>query len=256
MNPREYEQMAAVESTHWWYQGLRDCFGEVLQRAQFRTASVILDAGCGTGQNLLWLQEHFHPDLLEGFDISERAVEISRQIVPGAKIVRADLCKITDLFEGESLDLILCSDVLYTTGVAPALPGLQQLCQRLKPGGIFLLHLPALNWLYSRHDAAVHTRSRFRRGEVIQLLEALSLKVEFVSYRMFLLFPLVVLARLPSILRGGDREAHTARSDLQLPNQMLNSVLRRIVQAENRMIGAGWRFPWGSSLVAIGRKPA
>jgi len=256
MNPCEYDQMAAVESTHWWYQGLRDCFGKVLERVQFRMAVAVLDAGCGTGQNLLWLQQHFHPDMLEGFDIAERAVEISQQVVPSANIVKADLCQSTESFEGDSLDLILCSDVLYTTGVARALPGLQQLCQRLKPGGVFLLHLPAFNWLYSRHDAAVHTRQRFRRSEVVQLLESLSLKVEFVTYRMFLLFPLVVLARLPSILRGGDRDAKTARSDLQLPNRMINTVLQRIVQFENRMIGSGWRFPWGSSLVAIGRKPA
>jgi SAM-dependent methyltransferase len=255
MNPCEYEQMAAVESTHWWYQGLRDCFAQVLQRVGFKMASAVLDAGCGTGQNLLWLQEHFHPDLLEGFDISERAMELSRQVVPDAKLVKADLCQGNLPFEGDLLDLILCSDVLYTTGVTPALPGLQQLCQRLKPGGILLLHLPAFNWLYSRHDTAVHTRSRFRRGEVVQLLEALSLRVELVTYRMFLLFPLVVLARLPSILRGGDRNARTARSELQLPHRMINSVLRRIVQFENRMIGAGLRFPWGSSLVAIGRKP-
>lgn len=260
MNPAEYDLMEAVESQHWWYAGLRDAFGQVLKRTDPDRRLIggrILDAGCGTGQNLRWLQDVLTPGYLEGFDLCAKAVEVSRRVAPEAIIYEHDLCKpqLLEQSSDEFLDLILCSDVLYATGSEPAMPGLKLLCNRLRSGGIFLLHLPAFNWLYSRHDIAVHTKHRFCRAETVSLLKQLGLTIELITYRMFLLFPLVVVSRLPSLLFGNPSPASEVRSDLQLPGKPLNALLRTVVYAENRAIGCGLRFPWGSSLLAVGRKP-
>ena len=262
MNPSEYDLMAAVEPAHWWYVGLRDAFAQVLHRVaanQQLTNGRMLDAGCGTGQNLRWLQDTWTPTRLEGFDVSDRAVEISRSVVPEATIYQDDLCQLqhprSQVSDDNKLDLILCSDVLYTTGTQPAMAGLRTLCSRLTSGGILLLHLPAFNWLYSQHDVAVHTRHRFKKPEVATVLKELELNIELITYRMFLLFPLVVLSRLPSILFANRTPSCDVKSDLELPNQMVNTSLRTIVQLENVALGKGIRFPWGSSLIAVGRKP-
>ncbi len=257
MNPGEYELMASVENQHWWYVGLRDSFSRVLRIADPNgklCGGNMLDAGCGTGQNLRWLQETFSPTKVAGFDVSEQAVEIARRTAPAANIYQADLCDSENLVSGDSLDLIVCSDVLYTTGVEPAMSGLQAICDRLKPSGLFLLHLPALNWLYSNHDVAVHTKHRFRRAEVRTLLHRLGLHVELISYRMFFLFPLVVMSRLPSLLFGVSKTASEVRSDLPLPCGPLNWLLQSIVLKENAALEFGCRYPLGSSLIALGRK--
>jgi SAM-dependent methyltransferase len=212
-----------------------------------------LDAGCGTGQNLRWLTETLKPASLVGFDRSPRAVEIASRNVPEAHVYEDDLCDPDP--PGGSYDLILCSDVLYATGTAPAISGLRLLCERLRSGGLFLLHLPAFSWLYSRHDVAVHTKHRFRKAEVDSLLHELGLTIELNTYRMCLLFPLVVVSRLPSLLfRIHTSSAAEVRSDLRLPVAPLNVLLRTVVTVENRAIGRGMQFPWGSSLVAVGRK--
>lgn len=261
MNAAEYELMASVEQTHWWYVGLRNTFDRILRRIDQKSllsGGRILDVGCGTGQNLRWLQDTFQPKYLEGFDLSPRAVEISQSVVPEAILYAADLCQPQQFTlgpKGDLLDLIVCSDVLYATEIEPAIAALKTLCGRLRSGGLFLLHLPAFNWLYSNHDVAVHTKHRFRKPEVIGLLKQLGLKIELISYRMFLMFPLVVLARLPSLMPGTRKSADKTTSDLQQPPVILNHMLYNVVALENRMLSCGIRFPWGSSLIAVGSKP-
>ncbi|MCA9033639.1 MAG: methyltransferase domain-containing protein [Planctomycetaceae bacterium] len=264
MNPDEYRVMAEVEQRHWWYQGARELCEILLQSPRFQLPErpAVLDAGCGTGQNLVMLNELLSPGYLAGFDIAEDAVTKAAQRVPEADVYRSDLC--SPGTHRETFDLLFSSDVLYTTGIAAAMPGLRMLVGQLCSGGLFLLHLPAFNWLYSRHDMAVHTVQRFRKSEVRSLLEDLGLHCELLTYRMCLLFPLVVLQRLPFIVgrrrmmertRGGAGTHQNVTSDLAMPSKWLNSLLHSVVRLENRLIRLGMPMPAGSSLIAIGRKP-
>jgi hypothetical protein len=144
--------------------------------------------------------------------------------------------------------------VLYTTGIEPAMPGLQSICKQLKPSGLFLLHLPALQWLYSKHDVAVHTKHRFHQAEVRALLHRLGLHIELITYRMFLLLPLLVMSRLPSLLGGVSRAGSDVQSDLKIPSTPVNRLLQTVVLMENTALQFGCRYPIGSSLIALGRK--
>jgi SAM-dependent methyltransferase len=254
VNPAEYDRMARLEGAHWWYRGFRGLIRRVLQqlRPTLPARCCVLDAGCGTGENLRLLRDELQPGYLGGFDCSELAVAHALRKEPMAEVYVSDLRQ--PEIRVPRLDLILCADVLYMTGVEPALAGLETLLARLGSGGVFLLHLPAYNWLYSRHDVAVGTRQRFTRGAVAALLERLGLTRELLTYRMALLFPAVVAARLPSLL-GGMRDTAQAESDIRLPPRWLNEWLSGVVGLENALIGWGLRFPWGSSLLAVGRKP-
>ncbi len=71
------------------------------------------------------------------------------------------------------------------------------------------------------------------------------------SYRVCLLFPLVVLKRLPSMVRRSQERSST---DLAQPPNWLNQGLFRTLKIENRMIAQGWSLPWGTSIFAIARK--
>lgn len=255
MNPAEYDTMAALEDSHWWYQGLRDLFVRILRRHVPPSAgwNSVLDVGCGTGANLRLLQDHFAPRHLSGFDNSPLAVERARLKVPQAEVYLSDIRQ--PELRSSAYDLIVCSDVLYVTGLASARTGLNQLMDHLVPGGLFLLHLPALNWLYSRHDVAVHTSHRFTRPEVRDLLTSLGLTPLWLTYRMFLLLPAVVATRLPSLLCGIRGPVDAARSDITRPPRPVNTLLRWIVELENGLIVSGMPLPLGSSLFALARKP-
>jgi len=255
MNPAEYDRIAELEETHWWYAGARDLFQRLLCQRRFQVPpeAHVLDAGCGCGGNLQLLQDVLKPAYLAGFDISELAVRYARAKVQLADVYPSDLCR--PEVHVDTLDLILCCDVLYTTPLEEGIAGLNSLVQRLRPGGLLLLHLPAYDWLKSRHDLAVHTKQRFTTVSTRRILTTLGLDVELLSYRMFLLFPAVVLRRLPSLLRREPAGSDEASSDLQPARASLNRVLLSALRLENRLIAQGIRLPWGSSIVAVGRKP-
>lgn len=252
MEPEEYAVMSRAELDHWWYQGLRDLLARCLRHAELAPppSPKVLDAGCGTGENLRFLQALLAPSYLGGFDRSEQALAFAREKAPGADVYAGDLCD--PVLHADELDLLVSLDVLYIPGAERALDGLRRLVSRLRPGGLFVLNLPAFAWLYSEHDVAIHTRERYTARQVRALLETLGLAVERLSYRLCFLFPAVVLWRLR---RPAPRDG-AARSDLHArPPAAVNRALLEVVKAENRLIARGARLPFGSSVFAIGRKP-
>jgi SAM-dependent methyltransferase len=253
MNREEYERLARVEHDHWWFRGLRDLFARLLRSPRTRPSATddVLDAGCGTGANLRFLHDLLHPATLAGFDRSPAAVAWAARKAPEADVYESDLC--APELRQPAIDVALCSDVIYATGAAESLPGLRAIAERLRSGGVLLLHVPAYQWLYSDHDAAVHTRERYTVRQVRALLGSLGLSIECLSYRVCLLFPLVVLARLPSLLRRR-RGDGGAVSDLVLPPRWINAGLERLLRLENWCLERGLRCPFGSSIVAVARK--
>jgi len=255
MHPGEYDLMARAEDTHWWYLGLRDVVARCLERPDLAPppGPRVLDAGCGTGATLRFLAERLRPSYLAGFDASEQALAHARAKAPGADVYPGDVC--APEIRTDSLDLVVCLDVIYIPGARRALGGLRALVDRLRPGGLLILNLPAYGWLYGEHDVAVHTSERFTAGGVRDLLAALGLERARLSYRVCALFPAVVLARIPGMLRARRGRARS-RSDLtRVPREPGNRVFGAILRAENALIARGVRLPWGSSVFAVGRKP-
>jgi SAM-dependent methyltransferase len=255
LNPGEHELMAQVEEGHWWYLGLRDAIARVLRRPDLAPplGPRVLDAGCGTGGNLRLLRDLLRPAYLGGFDASQEALDHAARKAPEADLYRSDLCD--PVLREPELDLITSFDVVYIPGRERAMDGLRRLVAGLRRNGLVILNLPAYDWLYSEHDVAIHTRERYTRKRVVALLEDLGLRVELVSYRVFFLFPLVVASRLPSLWKARRMEPRDARSDLhRVPGTWVNRLLFTSLRLENRLIGAGVRFPFGSSVFAVARK--
>jgi SAM-dependent methyltransferase len=254
VHPGEHEIMSRVEERHWWYRGLRDAVHKVLisQDLAFPAGGRILDAGCGTGENLKFLGERFRPSYLGGFDLSEEAVKLAKTKAATADIYAGDIRD--PQIHVDALDLVVSLDVIYIPGVEASIDGLRRLVGAMAVGGLLVLNLPAYDWLYSEHDVAIHTRERYTAGTVRKLLDDLGLEVVRLSYRLCLLFPLVVAARLPSLLRARPGDT-SARSDLHsVPGDLTNRALLSVVRLENDLVAKGARMPWGSSVFAVGRK--
>lgn len=253
MDAPEIEQMALLERDHWWYRGLRDAISRTLKLPRFQLPSEpkVLDAGCGTGENLRLLIDRLQPAYAGGFDLSPLAVEWCRKKAGEAADVYVSDIRTPELHI-DHLDLILSCDVISIPGMADSRAGLLRLIDRLREGGLFLLNVAAFQWLYSSHDVITHTRSRFTTGQIRRLFDELGLAVELITYRVFSLFPAIVLSRLPSMLRRPGLAEAT--SDLSPVPSLLASPLQRVLCAENWAMAHGVRFPWGSSVFAVGRK--
>lgn len=253
MEAIEYQTMLAAEDTHWWYVGLHDLVIQTIRREAARQGRPldILDAGCGTGR-LCKLMEPFGK--VTGCDLHPLALEAaSKRGI--SRLRRVDLT--VDDLGGETYDLIICMDVLYHRAVPDELAVLQNLRRALKGNGLLILHVPAFECLRGAHDVAVHTRRRYRRDEVVGLLHSAGFVVKRVSYRLPLCFLPVLLWRCLSrvFARRRNRDGVPV-SDLVAPVPVwINQLLAACVKAENRLLCAGSRFPVGTSVIALARKP-
>jgi hypothetical protein len=126
----------------------------------------------------------------------------------------------------------------------------------LEPGGVLVLTVPAHPFLFDEMDEIAHHRRRYRRQELRDKLERAGLQTQFLSHFMATLVPMLVVLRwLGRRLRRG-RQAVMERRGAELSVvPVLNGLLRTILRLERywlRMLP----LPFGSSLVAVARRPA
>lgn len=251
MEPDEYHAMRAAEDGHWWYVGLHDLVIHAVRceaRKQGRPLD-ILDAGCGTGR-LCELMQPFGAVI--GCDMHPLALkEAARRGLD--RVVRCDLA--ADDVGIETYDVITFMDVLYHRAVADENAVLQNLHRGLREGGLLVAQVAAFESLRGAHDAAVHTRRRYRRGEVVCLLEAAGFTVEFATYRLLPWFLPALVWRCFTRLCPPRTSDGKPLSDVASPvSPWLNQLLAACVIAENRLLCAGVRLPLGTSVFVLARK--
>lgn len=243
MEPREYTAMAEAEAAHWWYVSLRAILKQHWNRYVPREAARWADIGCGTGGTLALL--NVPAAFTTGLDASREALELCRQ----RELKRLARGSVTNLpYASESFDIVTCLDVLYHRAAGEPAQALVEIRRTLRPGGVLFLNLPAYQWLYSRHDRAIHTGRRFTRREVVSLLEAAGLEVLTATYWNTLLFPLAAAARLLS--RG---EAAGEGSDVKPVSPAINAAFGAATALERVMLRV-FPMPFGLSVFAVARK--
>ncbi|HEU4327392.1 MAG TPA: class I SAM-dependent methyltransferase [Roseiflexaceae bacterium] len=243
MERAEYEVMAAVEDRHWWYGGMRAIAAALLDVAYAGRHDLrILDAGCGTGGNALFLRRYGR---VTAMDLAPEAVALGRTRLPGG-LVRGSVLDLP--FEAGSFDLVTSFDVLYHRGVPDEVHALREVAQVLRPGGRLLIRLPAYEFLRSKHDRAVHTRRRYTAVQVRSLMDAGGFATERISYINSLLFPLPLAQRL---LERALPALEQAESDLALPAGPVNEALRWPLAAEAAWLASGRSFPAGLSVLCL-----
>src|SRR5215470_16692375 len=104
MEAAEIRQLAAVESSHWWYKERRNLLGRELRRLP--ASGYALDIGSAAGGNTRVLQAHGWQAL--ALDFSETAVTICRR--RGIDVLRADARKLP--VKSNAVDLVIAFDLL------------------------------------------------------------------------------------------------------------------------------------------------
>jgi SAM-dependent methyltransferase len=238
----EYDRMYRAEEAHWWYAGMRAISFALLDAALAAEPARlrILDAGCGTGANLMELARRGRAC---GVDISPDALRRSRE--RGASVARASLLALP--FPDASFDLVTSFDVLYHRWVEDDRRAVRELARVLRPGGLFLVREPALGALRGAHDEAVHTRHRYTRAELVRLLESEGLRIERASYANALLLPFAALRR------GLDRLTGREGSDVHGLPGPLDWAFRGALELEARLV-RHVTLPLGLSVMALARR--
>lgn len=240
MNPEAYVEMAATESTHWWFCGRRRILDRVIDSLALPRAARILEAGSGTGGNLSMLSRH---GSVSAFELDDHARELAVEKTAGRFTLRSGSCPHDIPFPGEQFDLICMFDVLEH--VDEDVPTLAALRTHLAAGGRVLVTVPAYPWLWSAHDVFLHHKRRYTSRSLRQALVASGLAVDRITYFNMLLLPLAALARLMDRLVPRKRSSGTA-----VPLAPVNAALGAIFSSERHLLTTR-NLPAGVSLLAI-----
>lgn len=233
-----YQQMAELDDRHWWYRARRHIIAELIRReVRPRSDARILEIGCGTGHNLAMLGGFGHVD---GLELDDEARALSEQRL-GRKVMSSPLPELAGVAD-RHYDLIGAFDVIEHIDDDDA--ALASIAAKLKPGGKFVMTVPAHQWMWSAHDVVNHHKRRYSKRSLKQLVERSPMQLDKVGYFNSLLFPLAVAERAASKLRGKDS------ADVKLPPVPLNTALEKIFQAEGYLVGR-LPLPPGLSLFAI-----
>jgi SAM-dependent methyltransferase len=241
----EYERMYAAEERQWWYAGMRAItdalLREPLRRRPPSGRPLLVDAGCGTGQNL----RHFGTwARTVGFDLSLTALRLCRS--RGVTATRASVLALP--VRDASVDVVTSFDVIYHGWVESDLGAVRELVRVLRPGGVLVVRVPALMLLWGAHDEAVHSRHRYTARELEDLFEAAGLESVRVTYCNSILFPLLALRRTL------DRWLSRHGSDVEFLPAPVEWLFLRFLRIEARLIGRGFRLPIGASVMGVGRR--
>lgn len=248
MEVHEYTTMALFETSYWWYRGLHGAIFDLLDDFDTAQDARMLDAGCGTGGNLLNLARRYTQT--SGFDYSRDAIPFWHQ----RGLSRCAIASINEIpYADNSFAVVMSMDVLETDTVDEA-RAIAELCRVTQPGGIILITVPAYRWLFSpEHHQAVHASRRYTRRAALRLFDGQPVQIMRASYMFTLLFPLIAARRLFSRFFERTRSGDAPRSELKPLPKAINGLFTAIMRLERRALRRV-DLPFGSSIVIIGRK--
>lgn len=237
-------ELSDLENKHWWFRGRREILKNVLRQFLTQPTTRALDVGCGIGSNFPLLQGFAKE--VEGLELDKEAVAKTHASNPSLKILQGEFPKVP--LPKESYDLITLFDVLEH--IANDKEALKEVDKILRPGGLAVITVPALPWLWTEHDELHHHFRRYRKRYLKKLAKIYpNLKIEKLSYFNFFLFLSVALFRLLKSTTG----IKTSRTDFFSPPGPLNSLLAKTFALEGKFLRF-LNFPIGVSLILVLRK--
>ncbi len=240
---RDYElQTLQVEDRHWWYRGRRIVLEGVINGLGLPPQARILDAGCGSGRNMIELARH---GTVTGVELSDTSVAAARERNSG-EVIEGSVLEMP--FEDGAFDLAVSLDVIEH--LQDDVSALRELRRTVAPGGALLVTVPAYQWLWSGHDEINHHHRRYTKRTLQAAAEQAGWRQVRTTYFNSLLLPAAIILR---VLDRMSTKTTESSLDLWVPPEPLNWLFERPLVLEGSLIARGGRIPAGLSLLAVFR---
>lgn len=247
MNPDEYTKLDRLDRVHWFYRGKRRIVRSWVGRyLKLGADDLAIDAGCGTGT---FLAELAGTCRVLGLDDHAESIAIAgpRLAAAGGGVLQTTLDRV-DLPDGCAAAVTLMDVLEHVDDDAGVL---REMARLVRPGGLVVVTVPALMWLWSDWDVALHHRRRYHAAGLRRVIAASGLDTLHLAYFNSAALPAIGLVRAWRKLRPPvpGRE----RAEDRVPGRLVNWLLY-----QSMVIPARWRWfrpPAGVSLLAVLRKP-
>jgi 2-polyprenyl-3-methyl-5-hydroxy-6-metoxy-1,4-benzoquinol methylase len=242
------QRLLTAEDRHFWFRSRNEIIGALVGSPirSLPDGFRILEVGCGSGNVLRVLQRTAAGrGRVDALELSREAADVARART-GLAVANGHLVAVS---AAEPYDIIAAFDVLEHIPDEGAV--LRQMRERLKDSGNVILTVPAHPSLWSSFDVASGHVRRYTPATLTRALNAAGFEVEYLTYFMSVLFPLMWLRRrmVRSDQQGLDAVLDSEFRVLPVINRMAYEVLRR----ESHVIEGRRRLPMGTSLAVIAR---
>jgi SAM-dependent methyltransferase len=238
-----YERVTlSVEDRHWWYRGRRRVLRVALACLSLPADPRFLDAGCGSGRNMVELHAFGE---VTGVEPSPASLALAEERGVG-RVVQASIDSMP--FDDAGFDAAVTLDVIEHVDDDRA--ALRELRRVVRPGGFLIVTVPAYQWLWSEHDDRNLHRRRYTRKTLLAAAREAGWEAVRTSYFNTLLLPVAVAVRLLEKVRP--RQPGSA-SEFERTPAWLDTLLEQPFRIEAGLIKAGASLPAGLSLLGIFR---
>lgn len=238
---------ARAEARHFWFRGFRYFVTPLLRRATFGLAyPVLLDCGCGTGNNLELLGRFGQA---YGFDLTGVGLRIGRQ-AGRTRLAQATVAAIP--FPSDTFDVVTSFDVFVTLDKDNERAAAAEMYRVARPGGHVLVNVAAMESLHGDHAVLSREVRRYGRSALERLLVGAGLEIVRITYTNALLVPPLAVVRAVQRWRGL-RPEEDADQEIRVPPAPINLALTALLRLESLWVP--WiANPFGSSLLCLARK--
>jgi len=239
--------MAEFEKTFWWHKGKLFLVQNLLNllNKSTNTKLNILEIGCGSGEITSYLSQKNN---VMGIDIFAEALDYCRE--KGlTNLVEGDINQLDITKYYSTFDFILALDVLEH--IQDDVETMHRAYSMLKPGGYFLVNVPAHKFLWSEHDEALHHKRRYHSLEITQKLKDCGFAIVKKSYFVTTaFFPIFFIRTWNTFFK---KSAYPKTSYVPLPTY-LNGLATKIMSLEAKLL-CKFSLPLGTTLTVVAQKP-
>lgn len=254
-DPAAFQHLFDAEDKHFWFRSRNRVIGALVSRLLSTSTDNprLLEVGCGTGNVLRVLAEACPHGSVIGMDLFAEGLKFA-QIRADAALVQGDVHN--PPFHHQ-FNIIGLFDVLEH------LPDDRQVLINLKgmlrKDGTLLLTVPANPSLWSYFDEASRHCRRYRLNDLQHKLVETGYEVDYITYYMMTIFPLMWAGRRLSnlrrhILKGGNSLSAESMATQELrPNAIANGLITPLLSIEEYWLRHGHTLPFGTSLLVAAR---
>ncbi len=238
------KEIKQMEDTHWWHRAKREIIASVIQKEIDKSKKKLRILEIGAGTSLL-IKEFIHSADTFALDRSKTALALSKKNGIG-NTIHADLGTYSG-YKKNFYDIVVAADVLEH--LEDDFGAVKKIHDMLKKGGIFIIHVPAHQSLFSYWDKSLGHYRRYEKADLKKLIKHSPFTISFLSFRLPSAYPFVRIFRMLSSNTNKKRKSDFEQFSL------LNLPLYLYTRTEDALIRRKLIHPpFGLSLFAIAKK--
>jgi 2-polyprenyl-3-methyl-5-hydroxy-6-metoxy-1,4-benzoquinol methylase len=207
-----------------------------------------LEIGCGTGGFIQQIVENENLEIT-GSEIYLKGLLYAKKNLPNVDFIQFD---VTQGVVGEKFNLIVAFDVLEH--IENDVAAISNINRMLHKGGGLIIAVPQHMFLWSKLDEILKHKRRYSRRELVTKLQANEFDVNYSTSFLFILFPLVLIARMFDKGRDQSQSDEVALEKRVKFSNVLNWIFDRLMRIDEALIRLGISLPFGGTLVVVARK--